>query len=257
MATKKLKGSATDIADYRAERRKVLRRIRDIRARGYTLPENFVPKIPKQIKPESIRNLQKYTTEYIYKHAVFTSPEGVSISGTERRAQERSEASVKAAETRAKKKQEEYYERQWQTITQDVRTNRPELAETPASEKRVFFYNVYLDFKDWKPSFWWSEQLKKLKQQDRDRGWGILTGAISALGEDAVAENLYNNQEKVIYLEQKILYASGDEYKHAMVTGEINRCLNEFNSIVYGRPLTIRESIRYTTESEQNPTYER
>ena len=58
MAKTKPKGSAENIAEYRAERRKVLRRIMNIRSRGYTLPENFAPKIPKQIKPESIRNLQ-------------------------------------------------------------------------------------------------------------------------------------------------------------------------------------------------------
>lgn len=237
--------------EYYSERRKVLRRIRDIRKRGYTVPINLAPSVPKDIRPESISRLKKYTTDYIYKRSVYTSPTGTIYKGTERRAQERSESSKKAAQTRAKKIQNDYYERQWHKITQDIPLPPPpQYSEEPTDDMYIIFYNVYKDFESWQPSAWWSDEIATLKQRDRDRGWGLLQGAINTLGEEAVARNLYNNSLRVIELENKIIYESGNKYREDSRNGEVNNALNEFQSILYGKPLSIRESIEFTSEAE-------
>lgn len=236
------------------ELKRIKRRVRDIRKRGYTVPENIIPKLPKKIEPETITHFKKYTPKYIYKRSVYTSPEGVTIKGEQRLKQEYSERAKRAAKTRADKIQQDYYDRQWNKLTEGIIENRPELAETPSDDLYVILDNVYKDFESWQPSYWWSDELKAYKQRDRDRGWGILQGAIDSLGKETVARNVNANAVEVIELENKILYESGNEYREDSRSGAINLALNRFQAILYGRPLSIRDSIKYTSEAEANET---
>lgn len=104
----KKKPNETTIA-YRKERANVLRRVRRLKARGYNL-EISIPSIPKKITEASIRNLQKFSTSYLYEHAtykqVLPAVPGVSesqvviVSGKKGRYIEREKATKKAQRTR-------------------------------------------------------------------------------------------------------------------------------------------------------------
>lgn len=68
--------------------------------RGYILPKNYVPKIPKNVTQKSIDYLKK-KNEQRYQKA--TDKTGKKGSGLKKRKRERSEASKKGAQTRKKK----------------------------------------------------------------------------------------------------------------------------------------------------------
>lgn len=228
--------------EYANELRKLKRRVRNIEKRGYSVSKSLIPKKPKTIRQESIENLKKRKSEFIYKRSVYTSPQGTTIKGTERRSQERSEAAKKAAETRWQR----FYEEQEREQDHSNYKYDP----NPSYDKLVMFQNVYEQFALWTPNSWWSDELKELKQRDRDIGWGILQGAINELGSDAVADNMYNNALRVNELVNKILYESGNQYKEDSRSGEINHSLVEFEAIIRGRAITIRESIEWTNMGE-------
>lgn len=242
------------------ERRRVKQFIRRAEKRGFTFSSTVVPDLPKKITEQTLSRWQKLTPSELYKKAVYTSPTGTTIKGLERRKQERKEASIKAAKTR-----KEYY-----------RWSKEKPSSQPVNEGEVIIdvvlddfgsyaqtrndYSTYADIAsnimEWKPSSYWSEDLAKYKRRDKDRGWGILQGAINELGIEQVARNLKNNAIEVSNIIQRILYESGNSYRVDSRNGEINMALNRFQAIVYGRPLTVEESATFTDLAELNESNE-
>ena len=124
---------------YKKERSRVLSFINRAEKRGYNFQKNIVPKVPKQKKEGSIRNLQKLTKEYLYSKATYhgEASYGEEISAEEGRRLERSLRSKRAAETRKKKKEAE---RKFWTSTDGTKTpvtDEPVLAFTEAVDEIV------------------------------------------------------------------------------------------------------------------------
>lgn len=94
-----------NLKEYNKELRRLQKAVARIEERGYEFPKLPFKEL-KQPKPASIERLQGIKTQDLYKYATYTTPEG-TISGTERRKQERKEASAKAKATRERKKQQE------------------------------------------------------------------------------------------------------------------------------------------------------
>lgn len=251
MATSKPKSKPTKSPEqqlleklYNKERKRIQQFLNRASKRGYTFSESALPKKPKQIKPESISRLKKITPTELYRKSVYTSPTGTKIQGTERRKQERSESAKRAAETRKR-----YYDYQRQS---DDYWNVPTSSYEPMEEMSLVFSEFVEMFESWTPESYYSDELKELKQRDRDRALGILTGARNELGDTQVAENIINNSTRVQELAVKILYESGNKYREDSRNGEINLALNELASILYGRSLTIQESLELTDLAERN-----
>ena len=57
-------------AQYKKVRAKILKRFRSLEKRGYNI-EITIPKIPKTKTEASIRNLEKYTLERLYKRSTY------------------------------------------------------------------------------------------------------------------------------------------------------------------------------------------
>ena len=86
---------------YKKELRRLKQFIRRAEKRGYTFPEDVIPKEPKRIRKESVERLQKITPEKLYKKAKYTVPEtGKTVSGTTGRKMERHASAVKGVETK-------------------------------------------------------------------------------------------------------------------------------------------------------------
>lgn len=98
-----------NLREYNKELRRLQRAVKRIEKRGYTFGKLPFKEL-KQPKPASIERLQAIKTKDLYKYASYETEAG-TISGTERRKQERKESARKALETRrqneAKRRREE------------------------------------------------------------------------------------------------------------------------------------------------------
>lgn len=97
----------------------------------------------------------------------------------------------------------------------------------------------------WDESITWSESLKTVKRADKDTLKNILDGAIQSLGREQVALNCLEHQGDLMDIVNRVLYESGDKYKQYGIdsgrTG-VQRDLNKFRELLYGRSLTVDES---------------
>lgn len=93
--------------EYRKERRRIQSLIRQAAKRGYMLPEDIIPPIPKRPTRASIRRLKNITPTSIYKKAMWVDPlTGEYLSGVEGRQIERQRVAQKSADTRKRKAEE-------------------------------------------------------------------------------------------------------------------------------------------------------
>lgn len=245
------KGNPELIKQVKAERAKIKRRVRRLEKRGYSLPKNIVPEIPQSVRDETLYRFQKYNMEFLYRKAVYVSPEGTKVKGYERLKQERSERSKKAAETRRAK----FYERK-QIEDRQIKAVTPTPSNESIDDNLIILETLYDTFQNWTPLSYWSTDLANLKQRDRDIGWATINGAIDKLGKEQVAKNVASRAIEVWQLADKILYESGNDYRLDSRDGNINLSLTELSAILFGRALTIEESIRFTAMGEYNQNHD-
>lgn len=236
--------------EVKKERKRAKQLVRRATKRGFSFPENIVPDLPKKITEATLRKYKRLTPEYLYSKAVYISPEGTVYTGSQRRSQERSKASQKAAETRQR-----FYESLSRAESED---STPPEAESwqgygpaPTPESRLVLNQLRDMIANWQPRDVWSISLAELKRKDRDLLGRTLEGIVSREGEEAVARRCQDNAEILVALADKILYDSGDSYKTRGVDG-VNQQIQRFGEIIQGRPLTVRESMEYTEYGEQN-----
>ena len=97
----------------------------------------------------------------------------------------------------------------------------------------------------WDESITWSNSLKAVKRADKDTLKNILDGAIQSLGREQVALNCLEHQDDLMDIVNRVLYESGDKYKqYGVDSGRsgVQRDLNKFRELLYGRSLTVDES---------------
>lgn len=101
--------SKINLREYNKELRRLQRAVKRIEERGYTFGKLPFKELTRPL-PASIERLQAIKTKDLYKYAKYETEAG-TISGTERRKQERQESARKTRETRlrnqAKRSQEE------------------------------------------------------------------------------------------------------------------------------------------------------
>ena len=92
------------LTEYKKARKNLLSAITSMKRRGYIIEDDYVPKIPKQIKAGSVRALEKKQRE-LYDKALYINREtGELVSGKVGRNIERRAAAVKGTETRTRTK---------------------------------------------------------------------------------------------------------------------------------------------------------
>lgn len=92
-------------SEYKKVRAKILKRFRSLEQRGYSI-ELIIPKVPKTKTEASIRNLEKFTLERLYKRSTYHgfASYGEEVTGEKGRQLERKQSAQKAKETRKQKK---------------------------------------------------------------------------------------------------------------------------------------------------------
>ena len=203
------------------ERRRIQSFIRRATKRGYIIPSDILPSIPKNITKASINRLKKITPKNIYEKSEYVSREtGEIVSGEKGRVQERKKSAEKAKQTRQKKK--EVY--------------------SPPKESDIILSNLIETFNNFVPSRNHSLYTQQQKYNDRNIAVGILMDAIDELGEEKVLNNI-KSSNRLSDLIDEILYSSNrDSVKFALV---------EFATIVRGESLSVDENIKLTEMQEE------
>lgn len=89
---------------YAEQEKRIKKFIKSAKKRGFEFIDFKLPVKPKRITKKKIRELEALTPDVLYSKASYTSKEtGDTITGTQRRTQERQAASAKGRRTRAKK----------------------------------------------------------------------------------------------------------------------------------------------------------
>lgn len=201
----------------RKEKNRLRKAINRLEKRGYTVPVE----LKELLKSGDIEKLKATKMPEIYAQSTYKK-DGLTITGTERRKQERSESARKGAETRRRKTQ-------------------------PISEEEEVFNALdamISTIEEWTAEPQHTEYFKLLKEKDRNKARSILNGAISQRGRKEVAITVQENAEELNMLLEQILYASGDgKGIRAGRTGQESN-LARFAQILFseGRPVTIDEA---------------
>ena len=241
----------------------IKRKFKNIGKRGYVPLDNvYKDETPKRVLQKELSRL-KNVAENIYQFAKYYNPlTDKYIIGTERRKQERSEASRKGWETRraneAKRRaeeilakqleqawQEEQERKEWEDIERQERERARRQAESEFNlprETEVAFNQIEDLINNWTESILWSEELKRIKRNDRNTLKSVLDGAISSLGREQVIRNCVNHERDLIDIVNRVLYGSGSKYKEYSAREGVQIDINKFTEILYGRPLTVAES---------------
>lgn len=216
---------------YMKVRKKLQANVRSLVKRGYNVPKNYVPSIPKRITEASIRNLEKLNKER-YKKSTKTvydyeKHDTVEISGKRARVREIRKASQKAELTRyARKKGYESYEQykdsyEYRKRELEILEWQKEYYYDKAQDKELYETLVDSGYSPYDANKIASGQapLEEFQGQYIDVETGevldtLSTGTITVMPNESFNEALYNNLMNE--LERLSQYEGSD--KHAKDT---------------------------------------
>lgn len=89
------------VSDYNRERDRLRKQLARMAKRGYVFTQEMLPARPKRITAASVRRLQRITTEYLYKKALYVDPTtGEAMPGLQGRKLEAQRRAQRSAETK-------------------------------------------------------------------------------------------------------------------------------------------------------------
>lgn len=267
------------LEQYRRERRRVNQLIRRAEKRGFIIPKSAKPGKPlKRPTEKSIERLKAITPEAIYERAKYKS-QGKTYRGEEARKIARKEA----REQTAKKKAEQAKSKAEQAAREEAEkifniestliekaaekpapTTETEPIEPPPKEADIIIHNVeealpepddedvfevgygegaimYVEeeFENWERPLNSSDWYAEKKEKDKDKMRRLFHEVLERDGADEVAKRILNNGDRFKWLLDRILYGSDGR-------GDLERDFVEIAAILYGRPLTLDESMIVT-----------
>ena len=236
---------------YKELQKRLKRKLRDVKKRGYepnrAIKEEWLgTEIPKTVRKSELKKIEE-ATKNIYQYTKYYNPlKDEYIIGTERRKQERSEASRKAWETRRENilRSKDEIDRFWYEFDEEfsVPTSLP-------SEEELTLQQLESLVNNWTPQSEWADYFAELLRQDRDTVKSILDGAIDTLGRTQVAKNCAEHATELLSIINEILYYIGTKYTAPSFESG-NSKIQRVKDILYGRPSTVRESMELTRQSE-------
>lgn len=273
---------------YKALVNKLKRKAKDINKRGYTIPEDLIPEMPKKRFQKYLQEL-KERVENIYEYVYYVKQEtGEYFTGLQRRGQERREAAQKAVQKRKRNENiraieqferdfKKFYEENREAIEEgdylripeDNRNlrNRPENVfkpprkptqeelDTLPHEAEIILDRIYSEIERWQPDPRWSSQLENIKRDDTNQLRSVIDGAINQLGRERVIRNLAANAEEFEALCMEIMYVSGSARVELGREG-VRIDLVKITQFVWGRSLTVEESQILQHQAEMYNEYE-
>lgn len=267
------------LEQYRRERRRVNQLIRRAEKRGFIIPKSAKPGKPlKRPTEKSIERLKAITPEAIYERAKYKS-EGKTYRGEEARkiarkeareqtAKKKAEQAKNKAEQAAREEAEKIFNIESTAIEKAAEKPAPtpetEPIEPPPKEADIIIHNVeealpepddedvfevgygegaimYVEeeFENWERPLNSSDWYAERKEKDKDKMRRLFHEVLERDGADEVAKRILNNGDRFKWLLDRILYGSDGR-------GDLERDFVEITAILYGRPLTLDESMVVT-----------
>lgn len=267
--------------EYRRERRRVNQLIRRAEKRGFTIPKSAKPGEPlKRPTTKSVEKLKSITPEAIYAKAKYKH-EGKTYKGEEARkiarkvareetAKKKAEQAKSKAEQAAREEAEKIFSIEIKDLTKAAEKAAPEVEqpkeEAPELPKEAdviinnveralpepdddetfevgygegLIMEVEEDLNSWErpanSSDWYAER----KEKDKDKMSRLFREVLERDGAEEVAKRISDNSERFKQLLDRILYSSDGR-------GDLERDFAEMASILYGRALTLDESLTVT-----------
>lgn len=229
---------------YRRERSRIQRQIRRMLSRGYTVPADSLPPIPKKITAGSVRRLRKITPKKLYDSADFTyfvNGEPQMVSGKEGRKIEKQRATERARETRQRNIARARFKARAKEIVSGPTYGEWLEGITRADKENIAKLKAEPDY----ASQFTSIEMAKIKLADvlsekSSSGWAktvdsinnMLSEAIEDEGEEAVYDRLAESPETLDSLEA-IFYKEGDYINP--------RAFDRVKQVITGRAMTAQE----------------
>ena len=247
---RKIKGESPEtIEEYKKERRKLQNRVYKMKARGYSFSSDVIPQIPQYVRQGSIRNLQKRSTEWLYQHSVYVSPEATKIKGYERKEQVKAEGIEKRKEPIRQK----HYEKlnAAKNISQ-VPVNKP----VSVQEHTMSTLTALVENLEYRGTGW-ADELIEYKDRDSKIMELGLKDAIAKSKLETVLKRIADNMTRINEIVSLVIFGSGEKYHLDGRNLEVNRSVQEFLAIITGEPVTAETSKYYTELAEQANAFER
>lgn len=198
--------------EYRKERRRIQRFIRNAEKRGYDFSGFNLPPIPKTIREASVRKLKSITKEKLYSKARYggEATYGEIVSGTEGRKAERKVSAQKAAQTKKNKS--------FRRIE-----NEEDFIPTVVPEEKIDFFSkiVISNYK---------AELSIYRQEFRSMMGRWVDDLVNRYGENDVAYMLNTGAEDGIVMTPRIAYSDTE------IQGYLTTMINYLpNATTFGR----------------------
>lgn len=267
------------LEQYRRERRRVNQLIRRAEKRGFIIPKSAKPGKPlKRPTEKSIERLKAITPEAIYERAKYKS-QGKTYRGEEARkiarkesreqtAKKKAEQAKNKAEQAAREEAEKIFNIESTALEKATEKPAPtpetEPIEQPPKEADIIIHNVeealpepddenefevgygegaimYVEeeLESWERPLNSSDWYAERKEKDKDKMRRLFHEVLERDGADEVAKRILSNGDRFKWLLDRILYGSDGR-------GDLERDFVEITAILYGRPLTLDESITVT-----------
>ena len=237
---------------YKELQKRLKRRLRDVKKRGFTpnraIKEEWLNgEIPKGIRKAQLEKIEK-VIENIYQYVKYYDPlKEIYISGEERRKQERAEAVRKGWEVRREniRRAKEEIDKFWYDFDEEYTP-----FEQLPKEEELILDQIESLLRNWQPDPQWSDYFSRLKSEDVDLLSNVYHGAIDSLGRTQVARNANAHAEELLRIINEILYYIGT--KHTVSSLDSGRSkIQRVRDILYGNVSTVGESIELTELSER------
>lgn len=269
------------LEQYRRERRRINQLIRRAEKRGFIIPKSAKPGKPlKRPTEKSVERLRAITPEAIYERAKYKS-QGKTYRGEEARKIARKEAREQTAKKKAeqaKSKAEQAAREEAEKIFNIELTElakaeekptieppkEPATIELPPKEADIIIDNVEKalpepdeedvfevgygegaimeaeeDLEKWERPLNSSDWYAERKEKDKNKMSRLFHEVLERDGVEEVAKRIENSGERFKQLLDRILYGSDGR-------GDLERDFAEMAAILYGRPLTVDESMTVT-----------
>lgn len=210
---------------YYKERKLVLQRISRAKKRGFAVPEKLLPAIPKKITAGSIRRLGKLSAKYIQEKSEYKGKKGA-----EARREYRKDFVAKRKSSRKANKAEEK-EKKESGYGDGYNAGKQVEVELPEESELIY------------------QEIMRILRSGANRnycfvGINYLNSEISSRGFQEVMKTINESPEELKSDSNIIAFASDQE--------QIQMALSEFITLVSGRVLDSKESMKVAEEIEES-----